>query len=113
MGFVVGEMLISWWVKSLLSAGALEGKEESIGDQTLGQLGWRGDNFLMISSSAIFLPPPEAAAPIPRGISASQAWILSSTPPILDDLWVENPGLDVLVLAAQQGKKKPTKNAPE
>lgn len=60
----------------------------------------------MISSSGIFLPPPEAAAPIPRGISACQAWILSSTPPILDDLWVENPGLDVLVLAAQQGKKK-------
>lgn len=67
MGFVVGEMVISCLVKWLLAARGPEGKEESLGDQTLGQLGWRGENFpILISSSGIFLPPPEAATSILR-----------------------------------------------
>lgn len=86
MGFVVGEMVISCLVTWLLSTRGLEGKEESVGDQTLGQLGWRGENFpTLISSSGIFLPPAEAATPILR-------WGLSSTPSILDDLWVKFTG---------------------
>lgn len=70
MGFVVGEMVISCLVTWLLSEGGLEG---SIGDQTLGQLGWRGDNFpILISTPGIFLPLPGAAAAILSlgGISA-------------------------------------------
>lgn len=85
MGFVVGEMVISCLVMWLLSEGGLEG---SVGDQTLGQLGWRGDNFpILISLSGIFLPPPGAAAAI-LSLGGISAWTLSSTPSILGGLWV-------------------------